>query len=198
VRYISNHSSGKMGFAIARAAAEAGALTTLISGPVTLETPEYVTRIDVVSARNMYDAAMKQVPHCDIFIGCAAVADYRPAAAPDQKIKKRSETMQLELVRNPDIIASVAGSSPRPFTVGFAAETTEVLDYARDKLARKGLDMIVANDVSGKDGGFNSDSNAATILWPGGERDVPLTGKLQLARVILETVAQQHRLSHPR
>jgi phosphopantothenoylcysteine decarboxylase/phosphopantothenate--cysteine ligase len=190
VRFISNHSSGKMGFAIARAAAEAGARTTLIAGPVALETPENVTRIDVLSARNMYDAALKQVAECDIFIACAAVADYRPVSIEAQKIKKRSDTMELHLERNPDIVAAVAAAQGRPFTVGFAAETTNVVDYAREKLVAKGLDMIVANDVSSPEAGFHSDQNAATVLWPGGQREIALTGKNQLARILVELVAE--------
>jgi phosphopantothenoylcysteine decarboxylase/phosphopantothenate--cysteine ligase len=193
VRYISNHSSGKMGFAIARAAAEAGALTTLISGPVALETPKSVNRVEVSSAMEMYDAALAQMGQCDIFVGCAAVADYRPAERQPQKIKKGQETMQLELVRNPDIIAAVAAQNQRPFTVGFAAETQDVLDYARSKMHKKGLDMIVANDVAREDAGFNSDRNAATILWPDGSLEVPLTTKGELARRLIDTIASQRR-----
>ncbi len=193
VRYISNHSSGKMGFAIARAAAEAGAQTTLISGPVALETPESVNRIEVCSASEMYDAALAGMGQCDIFVGCAAVADYRPAERQPQKIKKGQETMQLELVRNPDIIAAVAAHGQRPFTVGFAAETQDVLDYARSKMLKKGLDMIVANDVAREDAGFNSDRNAATILWPDGSFEVPLTTKGELARRLIEIIAGQRQ-----
>ncbi len=193
VRYISNHSSGKMGFAIARAAAEAGALTTLISGPVALETPESVNRIEVTSAMEMYDVAMAQMGQCDVFVGCAAVADYRPAQSQPQKIKKGQETMQLELVRNPDIIAAVAAHKQRPFTVGFAAETQDVLEYARNKMHNKGLDMIVANDVARDDAGFNSDQNAATLLWAEGSLDVPLTTKGELARQLVDTIAGQWR-----
>ena len=189
VRYISNHSSGKMGFAIARAAAEAGALTTLISGPVSLETPQNVTRIEVISAQNMYDAAMAQLQDCDVFIACAAVADYRPARVEAQKIKKGAESMQLALERNPDIVAAVAAHENRPFTVGFAAETEKMLEYAEGKMSSKNLDMIVANDVSGDEAGFNSDQNAATILWNGGSREVELTSKGQLARILVEAIA---------
>lgn len=193
VRYISNHSSGKMGFAIARAAAEAGALTTLISGPVALETPESVNRIEVTSALEMYDMALAQLGQCDIFVGCAAVADYRPAQTQPQKIKKGQETMQLELVRNPDIIAAVAAHSQRPFTVGFAAETQDVLEYARKKMHHKHLDMIVANDVARDDAGFNSDQNAATLLWADGSLEVPLTTKGELARQLVDTIAGRWR-----
>ncbi|MEP5765811.1 MAG: bifunctional phosphopantothenoylcysteine decarboxylase/phosphopantothenate--cysteine ligase CoaBC [Halieaceae bacterium] len=189
VRYISNHSSGKMGYAIARAAADAGALTTLLSGPVALATPENVNRIEAISAQNMYDAAMQQLGACDIFIACAAVADYRPVLAQEQKIKKGEQSMQLELVRNPDIVAAIAASEQRPFTVGFAAETQDVLEYAEQKMKNKGLDMIVANDVSSPDAGFNSDQNAATILWDGGSESIDLTSKDQLARILIEKIA---------
>ena len=191
VRYISNHSSGKMGYAIARAAAEQGAETTLISGPVGLDTPENVNRIDVVSAQNMYDAAMGQMGQCDVFIGCAAVADYRPVDVPEHKIKKSAETMHLELVRNPDIIAAVAAHANRPYVMGFAAETQKVVDYARGKLTDKGLDMIVANDVSVAGAGFNADQNAATIIWQGGQQEVALTTKDTLAAMIVETLASR-------
>lgn len=192
VRYISNHSSGRMGFALARAAVEAGAATTLISGPVNLQTPDHVQRIDVTSAEDMLQASLDQLPHCDIFIACAAVADYRPASIAGDKIKKSSEAMSLELVRNPDIVASVAAHPQRPFTVGFAAETRDLLGYARDKLQRKGLDMIVANDVSAEGIGFNSDENAVTVLWGEGEQSLPRSGKQQIARDIIELVARRH------
>ncbi|MEM0955763.1 MAG: bifunctional phosphopantothenoylcysteine decarboxylase/phosphopantothenate--cysteine ligase CoaBC [Pseudomonadota bacterium] len=189
VRYISNHSSGKMGFAIARAAAEAGALTTLIAGPVALETPERVLRIDVTSALDMQEAVDASLTDCDIFIGCAAVADYRPAVVQPQKIKKQGEEMSLSLVKNPDIIASVAARDPGPFTVGFAAETEKLIEHARSKLHAKQLDMIVANDVSGTDAGFNSDSNAATILWADGHQDISLTSKDTLAAALIPLIA---------
>lgn len=192
VRFISNHSSGRMGFALARAAVEAGAATTLISGPVNLQTPDHVQRIDVTSAEDMLQASLDQLPHCDIFIACAAVADYRPASIAGDKIKKSSEVMSLELVRNPDIVASVAAHPQRPFTVGFAAETRDLLGYARDKLQRKGLDMIVANDVSAEGIGFNSDENAVTVLWGEGEQSLPRSGKQQIARDIIELVARRH------
>jgi phosphopantothenoylcysteine decarboxylase/phosphopantothenate--cysteine ligase len=192
VRYISNHSSGKMGFAIARAAADAGAQTTLISGPVHLQTPDRVQRIDVISAEEMHAAALSALEECDIFIGCAAVADYRAQARSEQKIKKSAQSMSLTLVRNPDIIAAVAAHQPRPFTVGFAAETQDVESYAMDKLRRKNLDMIVANDVSNDLAGFNSENNAATILWEQGRRAVDLTAKHQLARILMEVIALQY------
>ena len=192
VRYISNHSSGKMGFAIARAAIDAGALTTIVAGPVTLDTPAGARRIDVESALDMHDSIMAELDDCDIFIGCAAVADYQPADVQAQKIKKGADTVSVELVRNPDIIAAVAAHTLRPFTVGFAAETQDVETYALGKLEQKGLDMIVANDVSGPQAGFNSDNNAATILWPGGRKSIELTAKQQLARNLITLIAENY------
>lgn len=197
VRYISNHSSGKMGFALAAAAADAGARTTLIAGPVQLATPDRVARIDVESAQQMYDAVLAQVPDCDIFIAAAAVADYRPRSVAEQKIKKQhsaspgTETLTIELIRNPDIVATVAAGSPRPFTVGFAAETCDVLTYARDKLERKNLDMIVANDVAAAGIGFNSDNNAVTVLWRGGEAQLGERAKSLLARDLIGLIANR-------
>jgi len=134
VRYISNESSGKMGFALAQAAVEAGAKVTLIAGPVQQPTPEHVQRINVVSTADMHAAVFEHLPNCDMFIGSAAVADYRPAQVAERKIKKGDQTMTIELVRNPDIIAEVANASARPFTVGFAAETNDVIEYANKKL----------------------------------------------------------------
>lgn len=189
VRYISNHSSGKMGFALAQAAVEAGAQTTLITGPVNLTAPEGISRIDVTSAQEMYDAAMTACQDCDIFIATAAVADYRPKHPVDQKIKKTGESLSIELSLNPDIVAAVAAMPDKPFTVGFAAETQNLLSYARDKLARKKLDMIVANDVSNQDIGFNSDDNAATVVWANSERVIAKTSKQQLARLLVQQIA---------
>jgi phosphopantothenoylcysteine decarboxylase/phosphopantothenate--cysteine ligase len=191
VRYISNNSSGKMGFAIARAAADAGAITRLITGPVNLPSPERVSRIDVLSAEDMLVAAREDLEQCEIFIACAAVADYRPAARAGQKIKKSGEKMQIELVRNPDIVATIAAAENPPFTVGFAAETQDLETYALGKLQKKNLDMIVANDVANTEGGFNSDNNAAVILWPGGRKEVQLTSKQHLARILIETIAAE-------
>jgi len=191
VRYISNHSSGKMGYALAQAAIDAGALTTLVSGPVNLEVPEHAHIVKVVSATEMLDQCLSLVPDCDIFIACAAVADYRPASIEQQKIKKGPEQITLQLVRNPDIVAAVAASEDRPFTVGFAAETNDLLAHAREKMTRKGLNMIVANDVSDKSIGFNSDNNEATVLWPGGEQALALTGKGSMARQIIQLIARE-------
>lgn len=191
VRYISNHSSGKMGFALAKAAAEMGATVTLVSGPVNLATPEGVTRIDVESAQNMLDAVMDNVDNKHIFIGCAAVADYRISDVATCKIKKSAEEMQLALVRNPDILATVASLPNRPFVVGFAAETHDVETYARDKLKRKNLNMIAANDVSVAGLGFNADANALRVFWPQGSQDLPATDKLTLARQLLSLIVKE-------
>ncbi|MFB2683354.1 bifunctional phosphopantothenoylcysteine decarboxylase/phosphopantothenate--cysteine ligase CoaBC [Shewanella mangrovisoli] len=191
VRYISNHSSGKMGFALAKAAADMGAAVTLVSGPVNLATPEGVTRINVESAQNMLDTVMDNVDKKDIFIGCAAVADYRVSDIADCKIKKSAEEMQLALVRNPDILATVASLANRPFVVGFAAETHDVETYARDKLKRKNLNMIAANDVSVAGLGFNADANALRVFWPQGSQDLPATDKLTLARQLLSLIVKE-------
>ena len=191
VRYISNHSSGKMGYALARAAAEAGALTTLVSGPVALPTPEHVNRIGVESARDMLASCQALIGDCDIFIACAAVADYRPAETQADKIKKTREQVTLQLIRNPDIVSAVAATANGPFTVGFAAETNQVLGYARDKMQRKGLDMIIANDVSDTAIGFNSDDNEVTVLWPGGECALSRAGKDAIARGIVGLIAER-------
>jgi len=191
VRYISNHSSGKMGYALAQASVDAGALTTLVSGPVNLVPPEHVRCLAVESARQMLERCLELMPECDIFIACAAVADYRPAVVEQQKIKKGPGQITLELTRNPDIVAAVAASENRPFTVGFAAETNDVLNYARGKMRRKGLDMIVANDVSDQSIGFNSDDNEATVLWRDGEQILERTGKGAIARRVVELIAGQ-------
>ena len=191
VRYISNHSSGKMGYALAQAAIDAGALTTLVSGPVSLEVPEHARVVKVASATEMLDQCLSLVPDCDVFIACAAVADYRPVSIEQQKIKKGPEQITLQLVRNPDIVAAVAASEHRPFTVGFAAETNDLLAHARDKMTRKALDMIVANDVSDKSIGFNSDNNEATVLWPDGEQALARTGKGSMARQIIQLIARK-------
>ena len=166
VRYVTNRSSGKQGYALAEAAIEAGARVTLVSGPTNLPPVPRAEMVDVVSAQNMYDAVMDAVPNCDIFIAVAAVADFRPNTAATQKIKKGKgeNILTLELIENPDIVAGVAVLDQKPFTVGFAAETQDLLNYARDKLARKNLDMIVANDVSDQSIGFNSDNNATTVI----------------------------------
>ncbi|WP_041405634.1 bifunctional phosphopantothenoylcysteine decarboxylase/phosphopantothenate--cysteine ligase CoaBC [Shewanella denitrificans] len=191
VRYISNHSSGKMGFALAKAAAEMGAEVTLVAGPVNLATPHGVKRIDVESAEQMLEAVMAQVDEHNIFIGCAAVADYRIATVATDKIKKSAEQMQLALVRNPDILATVAQHKPKLFTVGFAAETQDVEKYARGKLEKKQLDMIAANDVSIQGLGFNADDNALVVFDKESCQHLPATNKLTLARQLLTLIEQK-------
>ena len=199
VRYISNHSSGKMGFAIARAAAEAGAHCVLITGPVNLLTPERVIRVDVESADAMMSAVEEQLSAgIDIFIAAAAVADYKPVAAAEQKIKKSSDTMTLQLVKNPDIVSHVANSNQRPaMVVGFVAETEKVLEHARDKLERKGLDAIVANDVSRADIGFNSDNNAVTIINRTSVNTIPAASKQVVAQKLIDEFSQMLGQIHP-
>lgn len=193
VRYISNHSSGKMGFALAAAAAELGADVTLISGPVALPTPPGVRRIDVESALEMQAAVASEVGQQQVFIGCAAVADYRAVDIAPQKIKKSADELTLTLVRNPDIIAEVAARTDKPFVVGFAAETRDVEHYALDKMARKGLDMIAANDVAREGQGFNSDNNALTVFWPGGRQELPLAAKTEVARHLMTLIFKKYR-----
>lgn len=189
VRYISNHSSGKMGFALAAACIEAGARVTLVAGPVHLPTPARVTRVNVTSALEMLAAVELAVTDADVFIATAAVADYRPASVAEQKIKKVADALTLELVKNPDIVAAVAARSPRPFVLGFAAETERVLEHARGKLERKRLDMIACNDVARADIGFQSDDNALTVLWDGGEQVLEKAGKSVIARRLVALLA---------
>lgn len=191
VRYISNHSSGKMGFALAQAATEMGAEVTLVTGPVNLATPANVCRINIESAEQMLAAVMANISQQDIFIGCAAVADYRIAGIATEKMKKSAEHMQLSMVQNPDILANVAALANKPFTVGFAAETNNVEQYARGKLERKKLDMIAANDVSIQGLGFNADNNALQVFWHNGLHSLPATDKLSLARQLLTLINQQ-------
>ncbi|MCW8886000.1 MAG: bifunctional phosphopantothenoylcysteine decarboxylase/phosphopantothenate--cysteine ligase CoaBC [Motiliproteus sp.] len=192
VRYISNHSSGKMGYALAEAAVESGARVTLISGPVNIDSPARVTLHSVNSAEEMLNASLNQLESCDIFIAAAAVADYRPIEVADQKIKKKTDQMQITLVKNPDIVTTVANSNNRPFTVGFAAETEHVIEHARDKMNRKGLDLIIANDVSQPGIGFNSDDNAVTVIQKDSEQRIPQTSKSQLARQLISLVAKAY------
>ncbi|MCX8650195.1 bifunctional phosphopantothenoylcysteine decarboxylase/phosphopantothenate--cysteine ligase CoaBC [Gilliamella sp. B2776] len=199
VRYISNYSSGKMGFAIAKAAAQMGAKVTLISGPVHLDTPNNVNRIDVKSAKQMYEAALSHAQKSTIFIACAAVADYHVKTIATQKIKKTDDNNELviKLVKNPDIVASVAAlKNHRPFVVGFAAETNNIKDYALKKLTTKNLDLICANDVSDQTIGFNSEQNALTLYWQNGEQTLPLSYKQQLASQLLEVVITRYKASH--
>ena len=192
VRFISNRSTGRMGFAVADAAACAGARVTLVSGPVSLPTPPDVERIDVASAQEMYDVVMSRATAADIFIATAAVADYRPAARTEHQIKKTQETFTLTLERNPDILATVAALDHGPFTVGFAAETRNVLEYAEDKRRRKQLDMIAANQVGVPGSGFESEQNALHVLWEGGEKVLPLADKTQLGHELIALIAERY------
>jgi phosphopantothenoylcysteine decarboxylase/phosphopantothenate--cysteine ligase len=190
VRYLTNRSSGKMGFAVAEAAREAGAHVTVVTGPVQLQTPTGVTRINVESARDMYAAVHRQVGDADIFIAAAAVADFQPVNVAKQKIKKQGGSVQLELEPAPDIIKSVADMAKRPFVVGFAAETNDVEDNARIKLKRKKLDMIAANEVG--DGiAFDCEDNALTVIWPGGKMEVPRGPKIEVARALIALIAKR-------
>ena len=195
VRYLSNYSSGRMGFAVARAAAEAGAQVTLVSGPVSLATPAGVQRIDVQSAADMYSAVMQAVTGTDIFISVAAVADYRPATIAPQKLKKASADISLKLVRNPDILAAVAALPDAPFTAGFAAETEQLESNAQEKRRVKGVDMIAANQV-GDGAGFDSEENALHVFWEAGEQVLALADKGKLARQLLALIARQFQDSH--
>ena len=192
VRFISNHSSGKMGYALAEAARDAGANVTLISGPVNLPCPERIQRIEVISAVDMLEASLANLP-TDIFIATAAVADYRPDTRANQKIKKQGQgnTMSLTLTENPDIVATIAKQNRKPYVVGFAAETQSVLAYARDKIKRKNLDMIVANDVSQAGIGFNSDENAVTAIWPDAEEALPQASKNKIAAQLIQLIANK-------
>ncbi|MBA3581353.1 MAG: bifunctional phosphopantothenoylcysteine decarboxylase/phosphopantothenate--cysteine ligase CoaBC [Gammaproteobacteria bacterium] len=197
VRYLSNHSSGKMGFALARAAQRAGASVTLIAGPVQLATPLNVTRIDVVSATDMLQAVDKTLSTLDmqqtIFIAAAAVADYRAENIAQQKTKKTSTSLTINLIPNLDILANVAQRKPAPFTVGFAAETQSLAEYAKQKLINKNIDMIAANTV-GDNQGFNVDTNSLQIFWDGGEQHLPETSKTLLAEQLLQLMIT--RLPH--
>ena len=192
VRYISNRSSGKMGYALAEACINAGAKTTLISGPVSCEPPSGATVINVETTQEMFDASMATAATADIFIGAAAVVDFKPTTVSDQKIKRSGvEAMDLSLVPNPDIIASVAGSKARPkLVVGFAAETHDVQDYARKKLASKSLDFIFANDVSDHSIGFNSEHNAGVLIGRDSDIVLPMSSKRVLAESMIAELSK--------
>ncbi len=196
VRFISNHSSGKMGYAVADAAAEAGARVTLVSGPTSLDAPFGVERICVTSAEEMLDAVMQRIRDSQIFIGAAAVSDYAPKEYAEQKLKKSEESMSITLVKTRDILADVAALDNAPFTVGFAAETTDVETYAKEKLSRKSLDMIAANRVGVPGSGFGSDDNTLTVYWSDGAERLELAPKLQIARRLVGIVADRYREKH--
>ena len=190
VRYLTNRSSGKMGFAVAAAAREAGAHVTLVTGPVNLPTPPGVTRIDVESAREMHAAVHRHVAAADLFIAAAAVADFQPVQVAKQKIKKQGLAVKLDLEPAPDIVKSVADMAKRPFVVGFAAETNDVEENARSKMKRKKLDMIAANQVG--DGiAFDCEDNALTVIWPGGKADIARAPKIDVARELIALIAKR-------
>ena len=191
VRGLTNHSSGKMGYATAAAAANAGAKVTLISGPTALAPPAEVTLVPVTAAREMHGAVQDRIDHCDIFIAVAAVADYRPVRKAKQKIKKDESRMTLELTRNPDILASVTARRNAPFTVGFAAETSDLKAHATNKLRRKRIDLIAANAVG--DGiAFGSDTNALTLIDNNGAIEIGPAPKLELARTLIAEIAERY------
>jgi len=193
VRYISNHSSGKMGFSLAEAALSLGASVTVIAGPVSLVLPTPINRINVKSAIEMHQASLASVSNTDIFIACAAVADFRAEQVHEQKMKKKSDKdkMTITLVKNPDIIADVASAKDRPFCVGFAAETNDLEAYALDKLTRKNLDLIAANDVSVSTQGFNSDNNALTVFAKDNRIDIPFNSKKEVAIQLMKVINEQ-------
>ena len=193
VRYITNRSSGKMGYAIAAAAQQAGADVILVSGPVSLATPPGVKRLDVESAQGMYEAVHEHIDGTDLFIACAAVSDYRPQKPSARKIKRLEGEVNLELIRSLDTLASVAALDEGPFTVGFAAETEDVTHHAAEKLKRKGLDMIAANRV-GPDCGFDQESNSLTVMWDDDQVKLERTTKPILARHLIELIAKRYRV----
>lgn len=193
VRFIGNRSSGKMGYALADALHACGAQVTLVAGPTSASAPDAITRVAVESALEMEAAVMARVAGCDLFVANAAVADYRPALAADSKLKKVTDEMTLQLVRNPDILARVAALPTPPFTVGFAVETDDLEGYARAKLEAKRLSMIAANRVGAGLGGFESDENALLCLWPqGGRRELPMMSKPALATALADLIAERY------
>jgi phosphopantothenoylcysteine decarboxylase/phosphopantothenate--cysteine ligase len=190
VRYLTNRSSGKMGYALAAAARAAGARVLLVSGPVSLPTPAGVERIDVQTADEMYDAALTRAADADIFIGAAAVADYRPARCASSKIKKHTDYDSIALEKTRDILAAIAALPNGPFAVGFAAETERLREHAMQKFTKKNLDMIVANQV-GENLAFDKDDNAVEVYWHGGEAQFDTMSKAALARELIELIATQ-------
>jgi phosphopantothenoylcysteine decarboxylase/phosphopantothenate--cysteine ligase len=195
VRYLSNRSSGRMGYAIARAAQEAGARVTLVSGPVCLEAPAGIARVSVYSAQDMLEAVLARLDGTDIFIANAAVADYRPAQVAGHKLKKDRAETTLRLEPTPDILATVAARPKPPFTVGFAAETENLEAYAQDKLKRKKLDMIAANPVNLPGLGFDSPRNWLKLFWPGGGLELPPGEKTDLARRLVQVIAERRAVA---
>lgn len=198
VRFISNRSSGRMGYAIAEAAHDAGATVQLISGPVTLPNPDGIECVSVTTAQEMFDAVQTTINKQKIFVSCAAVADYRPVTKQPEKIKKLHNDLSVELVRNPDIIAEVAKLPEKPFVVGFAAETRELEKYAQQKLERKRLDMIAGNDVSESNIGFDSEENALEVYWSGGHCSLERDTKQKIARRLISLIAERYASTHKR
>jgi phosphopantothenoylcysteine decarboxylase/phosphopantothenate--cysteine ligase len=197
VRFITNRSSGKMGYAVAEAARDAGASVVIVSGPVNVPTPPGVKRVDVETAEQMMNAVQAEIADTDIFIAAAAVSDYRMREVAAHKIKKTSDELTLQLARTPDILATVAAGSPRPFVVGFAAETQDVERNALKKLEGKKLDMIAANQV-GEGLAFDCDDNALTLYWQGGKRELDRAPKCRLAGELIEVIAERYAGSRPR
>jgi phosphopantothenoylcysteine decarboxylase/phosphopantothenate--cysteine ligase len=198
VRYLTNRSSGKMGYALAAGALKAGANVTLVSGPVTLQAPVGVDLINVETAAEMYAAVIANASKNDIYIGAAAVADYSPRLIEPQKIKKQAEQTVLILHKTRDILAEVAQlTHNRPFTVGFAAETHDLEQYALEKLSRKNLDMIAANWVGRDLGGFDSEQNALQVFWKDGRKDLAMADKKQLAEQLIGLIAERMGHSKP-
>ncbi len=193
VRYISNRSSGKMGYALAQAATREGAEVTLVSGPVALAPPAVARFIAVETADEMFNAVMQHAAQSDIFIACAAVSDYRVDEVAAHKIKKESDTLTLKLVRNPDILATVSAlASGRPFCVGFAAETRQMEEYARDKLEQKKLDLIAANLVGGEGSGFESEQNRLEVFWNDGRHEIERASKAEVAKQLMDLIAERY------
>ena len=201
VRYIGNRSSGKMGFAIAQAAVEQGAIVTLVAGPVHIQAPQHTTRIDIETAEQMQQAVLSNIKQQDIFIATAAVADYRPASMQDHKIKKDATEFSLSLTRNPDILSTVAALDNAPFTLGFAAETQHIEDYATQKLERKKLSMIAANiviDDDNRESVFNSDYNSLQVYWKNtdnsiGKKKLQRCRKTELSRHLISLLAEHYQ-----
>ncbi len=192
VRYLGNRSSGKMGYAVASAAVGAGAEVVLVSGVTSLARPDGVAFVKVRSAGEMHNEVMRRMTNCDIFIAAAAVADYRPAARIDRKIKKNDAPLALELVPNPDILAEVARLANGPFCVGFAAETERLAEHAEAKRVAKGVDMIAANQVGRPGIGFESDENALEVFWSGGRATLPRSSKTEVAHRLIELIGQRY------
>ncbi len=196
VRYLTNRSSGKMGYALAQAAFKAGAQVTLVSGPVALAAPANIELVSVETAAQMYEAVLSRATDHAIYIGAAAVADYSPAIMQPEKIKKQSDLATIVLQKTKDILADVAKLDQHPYTVGFAAETHNLEAYARDKLARKKLDMIAANWVGREQGGFDSDHNALHVFWENGEQILAMTDKSRLAEQLIRLIAERFNAQH--